>query len=361
MNRLIWLALAGATFVAVSFPCAAKERIFSPVAREGQEIRFSDGQAVLITGNGLGNVAVSYVPLDKKWGFIRLWVENASDQQFNISEGSLSASSGGGPLMVMTYADQVKAQKRKEMWAAVLTGIAAGANSYAASQAGYSNYSGSYNARTTSGSYSANTYGSFGGRSYNGGIAYLAQANAAGQNQAMFDRFHSMASIAAQSLQVRSLKANTLMPRQSVLGDIRVALPKAPGSEMLLRIDLAGQPVEMVFHEGPAVVDSTPRPVASSVQPPVDKESYAAPAIAPQAAALPMRSITLQAGTAEAMSSAYSHPSGPAARKEMIKLGCDEGFNLLSSSAGRAVFESTCGSGKRQLMECYGSGCRALN
>lgn len=361
MNRSSRLTLAGVIFAVISLPCAAKERVFSPVAGEGQEIRFSDGQAVLITGNGLGNIAVSYVPLDKKWGFIRLWVENASDQQFNISEGSLTASSGGAPLIVMTYADQVKAQKRKEMWAAVLTGVAAGANSYSASQAGYSNYSGNYRARTTAGAYSANTYGSYNGRSYNGGIAYLAQANAAVQNQAMFDRFHSMASIAAQSLQVRSLKANTLMPRQSVLGDVRLALPKGAGAEMLLKIDLAGQPVDVVFHEGPPVVDSTPHPVATPAQPPMRSESYPVPSIAPQSALIPASAASMDPETEEAKSIAYANPSGPAARVELIKLGCDRGFNLISSAAGHAIFEATCGGGKRQLMECYGNGCRPLN
>lgn len=59
--------------------------------------------------------------------------------------------------------------------------------------------------------------------------------------------------------------------------------------------------------------------------------------------------------------SAYANPSGPSARAEFTKLGCRDNFSLVSSSAGRSIFEATCASGKRQLLECYGSGCRPLN
>ena len=337
----------------VSAPVLAKDRSYSPVAKLGQEVRFADGEASLITGNGIGNLAVSFIPFDKKWGYVRIWAENASNQQFNISEGSLTATSAGATLQVMSYADVIKAQKRKEAWAAFFTGLAAAANSYSASQAGYSNYSGSYSAHASSGGYSANAYGSYYGRSYNGGMAYLAQSNANAQNQAMFDRYASAAAVARKDLQKRSLKANTLMPGQWVLGDIRIALPKSGDIE--LRVDLAGQPIEVTLHEGPVVVDSTPRAVTS--------EGPALTQAAPrdEAAPIPQIMSPRAAISAAAQANAYSNPSGPAARREYIKLGCEQEFNLVSFAAGRAVFEATCGSGKRQLLECYGNGCRAMN
>ena len=347
-----------AAIFAISFCASAKERLYSPVAAAGQEVRFSDGQGVLITGNGIGNLAVTFVPFDKKWGYVRIWAENASDMQFDIAEGSLSVTSAGSPLQVMTYADVVKAQKRKEKWAALFTGLAAAANSYSASQAGYSNYSGGYYAHSSAGGLSVNTNGSYYGRSYNGGMAYLAQANAAAQNQAMFDRFSMMSAAAARNLQKRSLKANTLMPGQAVLGDIRFALPKS--GDIALRIDLAGKPIELVLHEGPVVVNSTPRPVVNPSRSPLEAGPHAASPILPESrpqAYSPPRSPL----PAEAVAIALGHPSGFAARKEFTKLGCDRDFNLVSSAAGRAVFEATCGMGKRQLLECYGNGCRPLN
>ena len=267
MRQLIFLACLASATVSVPNLALAKEREFSPVPGAGQEIRFSDGHAVLVTGNTVGNLAVSFVPLDKKAGFLRVWIENASEQQFNVSESSVTASSGGTPLAVFTYADQVKQQKRKAMWAAIATGIAAGANSYSASQAGYSNYSGGYASHTTAGAFSANSYGRFYGTSYNAGVAYLAQANAAAQNQAMFDRFQVMAAGAAQSLQQRSLKANTLMPGQAVLGDIKLALPKA-GGDVDVSIDVGGQPLVLRFHEGTPVIDHTLHAVSTAATTP---------------------------------------------------------------------------------------------
>jgi hypothetical protein len=348
-------------FLSVPAQALSKERLYSPVAKEGQEVRFSDGRGVLITGNGIGNLAVSYVPFDKKWGYVRIWAENASDQQFNISEGSLSVSAAGSPLRVMSYDDVVKAQKKKEAWAAFFTGLAAAANSYSASQAGYSNYSGSYSAHASSGGYSANAYGSYYGRSYNGGMAYLAQANAAAQNQAMFDRFSMSAQAAARDLQKRSLKANTLMPGQSVLGDIRFALPK--GGDFQMRIDLAGRPIEVTFHEGPVVVDTTPRPVVNPTQAPLDRESYPAPAMGSPSQAQVMQAPPGMRPQISEMAkvNALGNPSGPAARKELLNLGCEQDFNLVSYVAGKAVFEASCRSGKRQLVECYGNGCRTMN
>jgi hypothetical protein len=336
----------------------AKDRLYSPVAHEGQEVRFTDGEAVLITGNGIGNLAVSFAPFDKKWGYLRVWAENASDQQFNIAETSITASSAGEPLRVMTYADLVKALKKKEAWAAFWTGLAAGANSYSASQAGYTSYSGGYNARTYAGGYSATTQGSYYGRSYNGGMAYLAQANANAQNEAMFDRFHSASAAAAKDLQKRSLKANTLMPGQSVLGDVRFELPKSGDIE--LRIDLAGRPIDVTLHEGPVVVDSTPHAVVAQSTPATSDAAHpasTAPESQPASSYSPPRPPISEAARANA----FAHPSGPAARREFIKLGCEADFNLVSAAAGRAVFEATCGMGKRQLLECYGNGCRAMN
>lgn len=362
------LALCAIVLALASAQAVGKERLFTPVAGAGQEVRFSDGQAVLVTGNAVGNLAIGFVPLDKKSAFLRIWVENASNQQFNISETSLTASSAGVALMVYTYADQVKQQKRREMWAAIATGLAAGLNSYSASQAGYSNYSGSYRSQTNLGSLTANSYGSYYGTSYSSGVAYLAQANAANQNQAMFDRFQATAAGAAQNLRDRSLKANTLMPGQSVYGDIKVALPKASaGATMDIVINVGGQPLSLAFREGPLVVDNAPRPVSASVpaadlsDAPVQRGGMAAvtaPTRPMEPAALP----PIRLSPPESSASALSHPSGPAARKELLKIGCTDNFNLVSSAAGKAVFEASCGvGGKRQLMECYGSGCRPLN
>lgn len=361
--RAAFVALALAAWAGAA---VAKERIFSPIAGAGQEIRYSDGQAVLVTGNADGNIAASLVPVDKKSVFLRLWIENASEQQFNFSETSVTASAAGAPLRVFTYADLVKEQKRREMWGAIAAGLAAGANSYAASNAGYSNYSGSYSGRTNATVYgsggtvygSSNTYGRYYGTSYNAGVAYLAQANAAAQNQAMFDRFQATAYAAKQTLQDRALKANTLTPGQHVFGDIKVQLPRA--GEMELNILVGSQMIALRFHEGAPVVDTTPRPVAASVPAIAPPPAPIAREELPPPAPLPMTAMQPPIANGQT-ASALSHPSGPAARAELGKIGCEDEFQLVSSNAGHTIFEATCRNGKRQLMECYGLGCRPLN
>ena len=75
------------------------------------------------------------------------------------------------------------------------------------------------------------------------------------------------------------------------------------------------------------------------------------------AEASPPRPPVSQSATAIA----YADPSGLSARDEFIKMGCPESFSLISSSDGRSIFESTCNSGKRQLLECSGGGCKTLN
>ena len=384
---LFSLALAG---LVSALPVVAKERQFSPVPQAGQEVRYSDGAAVLVTGNIQGNLAVSFVPMDKKSGLLRIWAENASEQQFNISETSVTGTTAAGPLVVMTYADQVKAQKRKEMWAAIATGVAAGLNSYAASNAGHSNYSGTYSGQTNATIYgsrggyatgNAYTSGSFYGTSYNAGVAYMAQANAAMQNQAMFDRYQSIAASAAQNLRDRSLKANTLMPGQSVMGDVKIILPgtqKGSPAEIRVQINIGGSPLDLLFREGPPVVDNTPRAVSSPAaastasQPieapreqtaPVGASPAAVPAVVAyaQPTQIPAQQ-TPSLNSGADMAKAYANTSGPAARSEFVKLGCMDGFALVSSSAGRSIFESTCGvGGKKQLLQCRGSGCTPLN
>lgn len=59
--------------------------------------------------------------------------------------------------------------------------------------------------------------------------------------------------------------------------------------------------------------------------------------------------------------SAIDNPSAPSAQQEMIKLGCSKDFAIVSANGSQTIFEATCESGKRQLIECHGSSCHALN
>jgi hypothetical protein len=72
---------------------------------------------------------------------------------------------------------------------------------------------------------------------------------------------------ARRRLQVLALKANTLMPGQSVLGNVKFDLPKAghkAPAEFTAVINLAGVPMSILFREGPPVIDTTPHAVSNA-------------------------------------------------------------------------------------------------
>lgn len=365
LRLVVQLALFGLLSSAVT---EAKERNFSPISGVGQEVRFSDGDAILVTGNTHGNIAANLVPLNRKWALLNIWIENASERQFNISEGAFAASSNGNGLVVLSYLDRQKAEKRKQVWAAVATGLAAGLNSYNASNAGYSSYSGSYRGSTTSAYGTLYSGGSYYGTSYSAGINYLAQANAAAQNQAMFDRYEDAALAANRNLQQRALKANTLAPGQSIYGDVQIMLPKAvrgQPSQLTVTVLVGGEPLTLNFGEGVQTVQFAPSDVPAQVgnEPGAHREPYpveAAPALpAVRPALSPDSSVEVEAGRRRA--EAFAHPSGAAARVEFTRMNCLDQFSLVSSRPGKAIFEATCGAGDRRLLQCQGAGCSALN
>lgn len=57
----------------------------------------------------------------------------------------------------------------------------------------------------------------------------------------------------------------------------------------------------------------------------------------------------------------YQGSSAVAAREELAKSQCLENFGRVSESGGHSVYEATCKSGKRQLIECVSGACRTLN
>lgn len=57
----------------------------------------------------------------------------------------------------------------------------------------------------------------------------------------------------------------------------------------------------------------------------------------------------------------YTGSSAQAAKAELAKSQCLDNFNTVSEAEGRSIYEATCKSGKRQLMECWAGACRTLN
>jgi len=116
------------------------------------------------------------------------------------------------PMQVVTYEMLVQEEKNRQVAAAIFTGLAAGANAYSASQAGYGHYT------TPSG-----RTGTF----YSPTAAAIAQNNAAAQNEAMVSATVEAGQRNMAVLEQAVIKDNTLMPGEWYGGQLHLAPPVA--------------------------------------------------------------------------------------------------------------------------------------
>jgi hypothetical protein len=113
-------------------------------------------------------------------------------------------------MKVVTYEMLVQEEKSRQVAAALITGLAAGANAYSASQAGYGHYT------TPSG-----RTGTF----YSPTAAAIAQNNAAFQNDAMIAATVETGQRNMAVLEQSVIKDNTLMPGEWYGGQLHLAPP----------------------------------------------------------------------------------------------------------------------------------------
>lgn len=254
--------LIGTIVLAISTAAVSAERMFMPVPSSNQEIVYIKGDAALVSNIDSARIAITFVPRDKKTAWVKIWALNTGQSTFNITEQSITASSSGIPVIILTYADRVKELKKKEMWANIGAGFAAAGNNMNAANAGRSTTYGTYNERSNVSAYGSsgyatgtvNTTGTYTATTYNPATAQQAQAVANERNQQMFAQTRAESADAFQDLDNRALRATTLMPEQSVMGDVRIILPKKAKmvpTEMTVTVDLAGQRIEILFRENP--------------------------------------------------------------------------------------------------------------
>jgi hypothetical protein len=123
------------------------------------------------------------------------------------------------PMKVVTYEELVTEERNRQIMAAVLTGIAGGINSAAASQSGY------YRSRTTvntpQGTYTAQTVG------YSPTASAIAQANASVQNQQMMAATIERGQQNMAHLEGTVIKDNTLLPGEWYGGQLHLSPPSS--------------------------------------------------------------------------------------------------------------------------------------
>lgn len=145
-------------------------------------------------------------------------INNLSKQPVDFRVGQVEAvqhaAGSDFEMKVVTYEMLVQEERNRQVAAAVLTGLAAGANAYSAANAGHGSYT------TPSG-----RTGTF----YSPTAAVIAQNNAAVQNEAMIAATVETGQRNMAALEQAVIKDNTLMPGEWYGGQLHLAPPTDQG------------------------------------------------------------------------------------------------------------------------------------
>lgn len=142
-------------------------------------------------------------------------------------------------MQIVTFEMLAQEERNRQVAMAIMGGIAAGANAYGASRAGYGTYT------TPSG-----RTGSF----YSPTAAAIAQGNAAAQNEAIFAATVESGQRNMAALEQSVIKDNTLMPGEWYGGQLHIAPPtdQAGGQKTYTIVITVGQDRHVVaISQGP--------------------------------------------------------------------------------------------------------------
>lgn len=228
----IVLALAGCNSI--------QQYSFQPGS--GQMVINRDGLQGIVSRKARSVVVVSNARRGPAVGYRRVAVgiQNISNAplNFNFGDVEIYQTKNGDPtrpMTVVTYERLVNEEKTRQVIGAILLGAAAGANAYAASQAGHGTAYGTVN--TTS----YGRYGTYNSTSnvavnyYDPGINYAAQANAAAQNAQMMANASANAEQNLAALENGVIKSNTMMPGEWYGGQLFFEAPTAMGEQADLK------------------------------------------------------------------------------------------------------------------------------
>lgn len=224
--------LIAAALFAVPAPCLAAKFEMAVTAGVNQNARMQDGIAAV---DSYGSTSTTrLVPPDdgiKKRSSIQILVMNQGDAPFNLGPENVRAHlSDGTAVLIIGYDQLVKEEKRRRVWSAIAAGLAAGANSFNASTAGYSSgttsFRGSSYGTVGRTPYNSTTYGTATYSGYDATAAQLAEATAQQQNQATFDRMAAQNASRMGALSA-NMRTTTVDPGQMFGGAVMFELPAA--------------------------------------------------------------------------------------------------------------------------------------
>lgn len=213
MRTLGIIALCGALGGCMS----AGETVSFRASNPQQQALMRDGQPALVSRQKSSLVlvrpAARQMQTNGRPVFV-VGINNLSKQPVDFRVGQVEAvqhaSGSDFEMKIVTYEMLVQEEQNRQVAAALLTGLAAGANAYSASHAGHGSYT------TPSG-----RTGTF----YSPTAAVIAQNNAAAQNEAMIAATVETGQRNMAVLEQSVIKDNTLMPGEWYGGQLHLAPP----------------------------------------------------------------------------------------------------------------------------------------
>jgi hypothetical protein len=200
--------------------CAANE-VATFQARPGQESMVRDGQAALVSR--AKNSLVIVKPAARQFAsrgrpvfVVGIFNLGSTPLQFRVAdiEAMQTVNQQTVQLQVVTYESLVQEEKNRQVAAALLTGLAAGANAYSASQAG--RYNATSTVSTPQGNYLVHTTG------YSPTANAIAQSNAGAQNEAMISATIEQGRQNLATLENSVIKDDTVMPGEWYGGQLHL-------------------------------------------------------------------------------------------------------------------------------------------
>jgi hypothetical protein len=221
MGGFVMRALAALALAALCSACASHETVqFQP--KPQQEALVRDGNPGIVSRQKSSIVIVRPATRQFVSGSRPIFVVGINNltnvpQQFRVSDIQVVQIVDGqaANLKVITYEELVSEEHTRQVFAAVATGLAAGANAYSASQAG--RYNSTSTVHTPNGTYMVNTTG------YSPTANAIAQSNASAQNEAMIAGTIERGQQNMAALERGVIKDNTMLPGEWYGGQLHVA------------------------------------------------------------------------------------------------------------------------------------------
>ena len=219
--RIVWvLALAASVS-----GCATSETVrFQPKAEQQALVR--DGQAALMSRKK--NSLVLVRPASRQFAtgarpvfVVSIYNLTGAPLEFRVAniDAVQVADQQTVPMKVFSYEDLVTEERNRQVAVALLTGLAAGANAYSASQAGH--YNRTSTVSTPRGTYQVHTTG------FSPTANAIAQSNAAAQNEAMISATIERGQQNMAALEQGVIKDNTLFPGEWYGGQLHLQPPSS--------------------------------------------------------------------------------------------------------------------------------------